>query len=400
MPTMPPGQSSSPSITITPATLRWARYMLGANGEFIARGQQQARKHEPIVIGLAGNARDSVTVTYTSSAARIAAAELLGYAHQLGARGPVPDHLMTTLLEPDERTATGTTWHLSPGLTLHYTAPCHARLTAEATEWPLTAALATRWAQALLAVAAELDHAHAIATQAVLADRAGRTPPQTIRAWLDSITAELTVEQAEFADRLRDVLADEASITHGQALHAALDLAHPDLPTSLADLRLLSRDTITHRDAADVIEQLASLYALPISLWTAASGYIRAELDGGMLTEREWQRVGRTREMGVFDAMVDNEQANNGAAIDVRLALYQAGVLCRECGTRITGEIADTLGRCDQCRPTDAHTALTQVLAAGCCGEYTDHVRSSSGACMDCGLPLPENYHLLPGPRS
>lgn len=396
-----PGTGSPPiAVAIQPAPLGWARYVLGDDGAFIARGEHRARESEPIIIGLAGIAGDPIPVTYTSTTARTAAAELLGYAHQLELVEPMPEHILTTLLEPDERTTTSTTWHLAPGLTLRYTTPFRATLTTEITEWNLTAALATRWARALLAMATELDHAHALAAQAVLAERGRRTPPQNIRAWLDNIATELTVGQANFVDRLRDVLADEESIARGEASFAALDVAHPDLPTSLADVRLLSRETITHLDAAEVIEQLADHYALPIYLWTAETGYVRDEIGGGMLTEHEWLRVGRTAEMGAFSAIVENEQDNNGAALDVRLALYQAGVLCRECGARISGEIVVTLGRCDECRTPDFTDALAEALDAGCPGapdvdNADSHFLSSSGLCAACGLPLSKDYHLV-----
>lgn len=391
--------SESIAVMIKPKPLEWARYVVADDREFVERDVYWARDGEPIAIGLDGIPGDPVPVTYDSTTARTAAAHLLGYAHQFDLDEPMPEHILTTLLEPDKRPTTGTTWNLGNGLALRYTAPFGASLTTKITEWTLTVGLATRWARALLTLAAELDHAHAIAAQAVLAERTTRTPTENIRAWLDGIAADLTVEQSEFVDRLRDVLADEESIARDEALFAALDVAHPDLPTSLADLRLLSRETVTHLDAAEVIEQLADRYALPIYLWTAASRYLRGEIGGGMLTEQEWLRVGRTVAMRAFGSFVENEQ-DNGPAVDVRLALYQAGVLCRECDARITGESVTTLGRCDKCRPTDSNDALREALAAGCPGapnaeNYTSHFLSSSGLCAHCGLPLPEDYHLV-----
>lgn len=388
------------AVAIEPTPLRWARYAIGDNGEFTERGVCWARDGEHAVIELAGLPDARVTVTYDSATARTAAARLLGYVHQLDLDEPLPEHLLTSLLAPDTRTATGTTWDLGDGLALRYTVPFGASLTTEADEWTLTAELATRWARALLTVAAELDHAHAVAAQAILADRTGKTPTENIRAWLTNLHHELTADQKRLAERVRDVLADEESIARGETLFAALDLAQPDLPTSLADLRLLSRETVTHEDAAEVIGQLADRYALPIYLWTAASWYVRDEIGGGTLTEQEWLRVGRTVEMGHFSSMIENEQGNKGAALDVRLALYQAGVLCRECDARITGEIATTLGRCDECRPADPDDAMAEALAAGCPGapnveNFVSHFLSSSGPCTHCGLPLPEYYHLV-----
>jgi hypothetical protein len=383
------------SVAIEPNSLRWARYAIGNDGEFIERGVRWAREGEHAVIELAGPPDASATVTYTSTTARTAAARLLGYVHQLGRDEPLPEHVLTYLLAPDTRTATGTTWHLDDGLALRYIPPFGASLTAETAEWTLIAELATHWARALLTLAAELDHAHAVATRAVLAERTGKTPTENIWAWLTDLHPELTADQKQFAEQVRGVLADEERIARGETVAAALDVAHPDLPTSLADLRLLSCETVTHEDAAQVIRQLADRYALPIYVWTAASWYIRDAIGGGTLTEQEWLRVGRTVEMCEFGPMIENEQGNNGgASLNVRLALYQAGLLCRKCDARITGEIATTLGRCDECRPADPDEAMAEVLAAGCLDSEW-HAPSSSGLCADCGVPLPADYHLV-----
>lgn len=382
-------------VAIEPKPLGWARYTIGDDGEFAERGVRRARDGEAAIIELADPPDARVFVAYDSTTARTAAAHLLGYAHQLDLNEPMPEHILTTLLAPDTRTATGTTWNLGDGLTLHYTAPFGASLTAEAVEWTLTADLATQWAQALLTLAAELDHARAIAAQAILAQRTGRTPTQNVRAWLDELDHELTADQKRLAERVRGVLADEERVALEETLVAAFDVAHPDLPTALADVRLLSRETITHEDAAAVIEQLADRYALPIYLWTAATGYIYDLVGGGTLTEQEWRRVGRSSEMRSFALMIENEQnCDGGSALDVQLALHQAGVLCRECDTRITGEIATTLGRCDECRPADPDDAMAQALAAGC-PDGSSHVPSGSGPCGDCGVPLPEYYQLV-----
>ncbi|MEU0529177.1 hypothetical protein [Amycolatopsis tolypomycina] len=382
------------SVAIEPNALRWARYAIGNDGEFIERGVRWARDGEHAVVELAGLPDASATVTYTSTTARTAAARLLGYVHQLDHDEPLPEHVLTYLLAPDTRTATDTTWHLDDGLALRYLAPFGASLTAETAEWTLTAELAAHWARALLTLAAELDHAHAVATRAVIAERTGKTPTENIWAWLTDLHHELTADQKRLAERVRGVLADEERIARGETVTAALDVAHPDLPTSLADLRLLSRETITHEHAAQVIRLLADRYALPIYVWTAASRYIRDQIGGGTLTEQEWLQVGRTVEMGNFGPMIENEQDNNGgASLNIQLALYQAGVLCRKCDARITGEIATTLGRCDECRPADPDEAMAEVLAAGCLDSEW-HTPSSIGLCADCGVPLPADYHL------
>lgn len=171
------------------------------------------------------------------------------------------------------------------------------------------------------------------------------------------------------------------------------------------DLHDLFAGLSTHLRAAEAIEELADRYAIPVSLWTARTPFVAWELPHGVeLTEEQWRRVGRTSEMRVFAAMVDDEQANRGSHIDVRLALLQAGVLCRGrvdepdhvCQAVLTGEVARTLGRCPSCRPAD----VADALAAGCPGasdveNYAVHFPDDSGrGCERCGLPLPEDYHL------
>jgi hypothetical protein len=248
-------------VLVEPIPLPWARYVIGDGGDFTSRGNRPAAAHEPIVIALAGVPGYPEPVTYDSDTARTAAAHLLGYAHQLDPdKPPTEHHILTTLLAPDTRTATSTTWNLGHGLVLRYTAPFGATLTAETDEWILNSRLAARWARALLTLAAELDHAQAVAARAVLAQRAGTTPTENIRSWLTDLAHEMTAEQLRFVDRLRDVLADEESAARGEALFAALDIAHPAADIA-GDLRLLSRETVTHLDAADVIEQLADGYA-------------------------------------------------------------------------------------------------------------------------------------------
>lgn len=386
-------------VMIEPKLMRWARYVVGNDGAFADRGALVARDGEAAVIELAGPPNDRVRVSYDSSTARTAAARLFGYAHQLDLNEPLPAYILATLLVPDSRTATSTTWDLGDGLVLRYTAPFEASLTAEAAEWTLTAERATRWARALLTLAAELDHAHVVARHAILAHRTGTTATENIRRWVTDLAHELTGEQRRFAERLRDVLADEERIEHNDTLFAALDVAHPELPTSLADLRLLSRETLTHLHAAEVIERLAAMYNTPFYLWTAQSRYIEWEIGDIPLSESEWRRVAATDEMNAFESIIENEQDNQGAALDIRRALHQAGVICRACDKRITGEIVTTLGHCLGCRPTDPE-ALAKVLAAGCPGvedeeNYTTHSLSDDGPCRHCGLPLPPDYHLV-----
>jgi hypothetical protein len=395
--------------TIVPTPMRFARYDVLADGSLADRGSFLTQDGELAIVKLskdrvdffvdfcvdaiARERNDLGPVAYTSTTARSAAAQLLGYVHRIGYE-PQPEPIRTTLLEPDTRTASSTTWQLGSGLALHYTTPDGASLTAENTEWTLTTDLATRWARALLALAAELDHARAVWVQAILAQRTRRTPTESIRRWLDHISPDLTIPQLEFVDRLRDVLSDEESIARDETLIAALDIAHPDLPTSLADLRLFSRETITHQHAADVIGQLARYYALPMYLWTADSWYIGRQINDQPLTEQEWLRVGRTPEMNGFGEWIQDTH-NNGGGLDILDALHQAGVLCRVCDARITGEITATLGLCDDCRPDDPAQALAKALAAGCPGGTATHVLSSGGSCGQCGLPLPDDYHLV-----
>lgn len=384
------------SVTIAADALSWARYAIrSSDGEFCSRGARPAAEDELAVIAMPDVAGHGSAEYDTAGTARAVAAQLLGYAYRLQHPGqPLPATLTTTPLPPTTCTATASTWELQSGLELRYRVPFRASLLAAELESVLTAELALRWARALLAIATELDYAYAQASRALHAERSGTTATANIRGWLTRIAGELTWDQEQFAERLRDVLADEEGIAHGETLFAALDIAHPDLPTSLADLRQLSGDTITHLDAAEVIEELALRYAIPLVLWTANTRFVDWELPAGtQLTEQQWRRIGRSAEMRNFREMVENEQANNGAAIDVRRALYQAGVVCRGCDTALTGEVAETLGRCDQCRPSDLATAV----AAGCPGaEDVDdkqlHQPAGDGTCAECGLPLPSNY--------
>jgi hypothetical protein len=387
-------------LTVKPDEMRWARYRVAETGHFSELGVQFTGARDPIVIDLVDHPELCEPVAYTSATARAAASQLLGYAHRLEFDNPLPRRVRITLLESTSRTATTSTWELGGGLAVRYLAPFSSTLISDVTAWTLTAEQATRWARALLTLAAELDHAHAVAAHAIFAHRTGTTSTQNIRRWVTDRAHELTPEQRHFAKRLDNVLADEERIGHTDTLIAALDAAHPELPTSLAELGLLSRETLTHLHAADVIERLAAIYKLPFYLWTAKSRYIVWEIGGIPLSESEWRRVADTDEMYDFESTVENEQDNGGAALDIRLALQRAGVLCRVCGRRIIGEIVTTLGRCLACRPADPG-ALAKVLAAGCPGVEDDeendstHFLSDDRSCGKCGLPLPLDYHLV-----
>jgi hypothetical protein len=385
------------SVTVTPQPMTWARYEISGDGEFIPHGDRPAGPREIAIIAAAlnpANTTDGRTPSRyrDAAAARAAAASLLGYAHQFGTTESLPESFSTTPLAPTARTATTTRWDLGTGLALRYAVPFTATLTATPAQWELTADLATRWAQALLALAIELDHAHALAAGAVVAERTATTTTDIIGLWLNSLRHDLSPRQAQLVAHLRRLLTAQKRDEPLATLCAALDRAHPDLPGSLTDLRLMSGDTLTHRDAAAVIAHLADLYALPIAFWTADSPYLQAEITGDPLTEREWQRLGNSTEMGNFEPMIDNEQANGTTAIDVQLALHQAGILCRDCDNRISGEIAVTLGRCPSCRPDDP----TEAVNAGCLGDNGLHTPGGpDNACHDCGVPLPANYFLV-----
>jgi hypothetical protein len=264
------------------------------------------------------------------------------------------------------------------GLVLRYRVPFDATLTAATPEWTLTDRLAVRWAQALLSLAAELDHAHAQATRAVIADRVGATASNHIRGWLAEIADELTAEQRQFADRLGEVLTEADTADRDATLLAGIDLDHDhdhdhDLPVVLAELPLSAQarsGQVGHREVADVIERLADRYALPVYVWTADDWRVRDVLDDTPLTEQQWQRVARSAELAAFGQRVREQQGGLEPLVDLWVAMLQAGVACRDCGDRIDGEVADTL--------------------AATVGHLMDWDRPE--VCVVCAMPLPESY--------
>lgn len=379
------------AVTVELQPLPWACYTVGDGGEFAARGERPAAENETCVIAVAGVPGAHVPITYDRAAARTAAAQLLGYAHRHEHPATsVPATITTTLLSPTERTATTTTWDLGDGFVLCYRVPFDVTLAADVSRWWLTPNLATRWARALLAVAAELDSAYAHATHAIRAQRTGTTTARNVLDWLRGLAHELTAEQQRLAGRVRKVLYDEDSIARGDVLFDALDIAHPDLPMPLSDLWLVSAETIGHREVAEVITQLAHRYAIPHYLWTADNGFIRDE--GVDLTESQWRRVARSVELREFAQVLDHRQSNGSGAVDVKVALYEAGVLCRACDEILDDrDVATTWGHCDECRP-DTLADLARTACPADDGEASRHALGSAGQCRPCNVPLPADY--------
>lgn len=380
-------------IELQPKPLPLARYVLSPNGHFLPC-ENLPPPNQHTHVELADPADPRLPVNYDSDTARDAAAHLLGYAHAFSTRKPLPASISTPLLEPDTRTISTSTWNLIPGLALSYRAPFGSVLESDIDEWTLTPGLATRWARALLTLAAELDHASAVAAHAVLADRAGTRSTDKIRGWLHRMTEDAVTDEDWFFDALRDALDEEDSVVSDGTLTAALDLANPDLSTSLTDLRLLSREPLTHRDAATVIKRLATRYGLPLYLWTDENWYLATHIGEPPLTEQEWLRFSRTAELDNFPLLIEQLQ-RDGTGLDFRLALVQAGLLCRQCGGRVTGDIADTFGHCTDCLPSDRDAALAVALERGCPVQPFDEGISSHDGnpgepCSVCGLPLPE----------
>ena len=388
-------------VAIAPGSMTWARYVVDEHGNFVARCDRPAADAELAVIGLTGVPGAYLPAGYASAAAaRRAAAQLLGYVYRLNSAEPLPTTIHVPLLAPTGRTATTTTWELDSGLVLRHRVPFDATLTAATPEWTLTDRLAVRWAQALLSLAAELDHAHAQATRAVIADRVGATASNHIRGWLAEVADELTAEQARFADRLGEVLTEADTADRDVTLLAGIDLDHDhDLPVVLAELPLSAQarsGQVGHREVAEVIERLADRYALPVYVWTADDWRVRDVLDDAPLTEQQWQRVARSAELAAFGQRVREQQGGLEPLVDLWVAMLQAGVACRDCGDRIDGEVADTLGRCDACRPADPAEAAEQpcpgsppTLAAAV-GHLMDWGRPE--VCVVCAMPLPESY--------
>jgi len=406
MTTTTPGTARQTTVRVPSHCLAWGSYGLYAGGHFLWRGDLPAGT-APSVIALVENPALRDPVDYDAAGARLAAGFLLGYAHQrLHPGTPVPQTITTTPLPPTRRTATSTIWPLGWGLVLRHDVPFGARLdTGDTDKWPLTAMLATTWARALLGLTAELEHGQALAARAMQAERTGRTTTGKLWTFLDRVRGQLTVDQTELADRMREVLAEHDSTDLVDLAACAIDVANPDLPTSVAEARLLDRHTVGHLGAAAVIDELADRYAIPISYLTAKSVYVWRDLPPGVsLTEEQWLRLGRTDEMGSYSSFIENELDNNRDALDTRLALYQAGLMCRGeadnsglvCDELLTEDIAVTLGRCVRHRPP----TIALALEAGCPGapdvreNFVSHFPTSHGACDRCGLPLPDDYRL------
>ncbi|MFE5567028.1 hypothetical protein ACFQ68_18730 [Amycolatopsis japonica] len=384
--------SESRSVEIRPAPLGHARYVLAPNGLLLRRGELPPFNHHPYA-ELTGAADVHLPVTYDCHTARDTAAQLLGYSRQFYTQESLPDSMSVVLLDPTNRSTSSTTWLLVPGLTLTYHAPFTASLDADIDTWVLTPALATRWARALLALAAELDHATAVAAHAVLASRSGASPTDNIRVWAQRLAHDERNNDVSIVQALLDILDEEDEAILAGTRLSALDIANPDLPTALTALHLDSEQILTHLDAADTIRDLANRYGIPLFMWTEKHWWLARHLSVGELTEQEWRRFTSSAEVQDFPLHVEQRQTD-GCGIDFELALKQAGLSCRKCSIRIRGEIDETYGHCEYCLPSDRTAALTKALERGCLAEpFERGIGSHSGApgtaCEVCGLPLP-----------
>ncbi|MFD0205867.1 MULTISPECIES: hypothetical protein [Saccharothrix] len=152
-----------------------------------------------------------------------------------------------------------------------------------------------------------------------------------------------------------------------------------DLPPGLMD----AYGTVTALDYRDGGPQVTVL------LHSGLTITLRPE--GIELTERRWRLLGRARSLRL-DGVVGGGPDSHGSAVDVRRALYEAGLLCRNCGAPVAGEVAETLGRCDDCRPTDSD-GIAALITSGCPGAHDvrnddTHDADEHGTCVDCHLPL------------
>ncbi|MFC9249907.1 hypothetical protein [Amycolatopsis thailandensis] len=371
-----------------------AHHALAPNGLLLRRDNLSQKDQHPR-IDLVRTKDFSLPVTYDSHTARDTATQLLGYARQFYTQSPLPRTLSVDLLDPTSHNATTSTWSLGPGLDLCYHAPFDATLDTEHDTWELTPALATRWGRALLTLAVVLDHARAVATHAVLADRCGARTIDNLRDWTNK-----KIEDGDNHDHFPILcefdraLREEDVFDRLHTLIAVVDIANPDLPTTLTALRLNAAETLTHLDAAKAIGHIADRYGIPLFMWTEEHWWIaRNHLSVGELTEAEWRRFTSTPEVQDFPLHVEQRQLD-GHGIDFELALQQAGLSCRECSRRIHGEITETYGHCAACLPADRTAALTEALERGCPAEpFNRGVASHSGtpgeSCLVCGLPLP-----------
>ncbi|WP_215544997.1 hypothetical protein [Amycolatopsis sp. CA-230715] len=338
---------------------------------------------------------DRPHVAYTATTAHTAATELLDYAHRLDHGGPLPDNIVFDVVDPDIRTATTTTWDLGDGLTLRYTAPLTATLTADYSPVTLTASLATLWARALMTVALELDEAHAVALRAIVGQRIGRAPARAIRSHLDNLAAEHPGGGNDLATQIRAVLDEDDRVARRVELLTAIDLDHPDLPAPVTNLATLPRSGATHEDAARVIAELADRYALPHYVWSASNRFITDELGDIALTEHQWERFARSTAIRDFAAWMEDTQ-ESGPVLDIRAGLEQAGILCRTCGAALTEDVRTTVGFREQHRPRDPDEALAMALNTRCPGSDSPwHDANSAGECGVCGLPITPVYALF-----
>lgn len=382
------------------------------NARYVLRPQDTRYRTRSVLVAVASNPHARMgtpvepimvvegTPELTADLARTVAAQLLGHVHtqsridhrDLVACGPVT----VTLPEPSITDADVTEWDLGDGVRLRHLPPFGALVECrDGREFTMTPNRGLRWVGALLALAVELDHAHAVAARAVREDRTGRTVSEDLRDWLDWKSCDFSDKQHALAADIVDLL-DELDDMQLDETHV-LGLTDPvgALASPLARAWRPGPRT-GHRDVARIITELADRHRIPIVCWTA-DGVLR-DLPGGAndLTEEQWYRIGGSDEM-VSWAFTLRRQRDTARPVDVRLALVQAGVVCRfdELGADVVvagvscselvldGPPEETWGLCAAHRPSDPTVVVTATCPAS---PYVEHTPVAGGVCSYCRI--------------
>lgn len=151
---------------------------------------------------------------------------------------------------------------------------------------------------------------------------------------------------------------------------------------------------LSDRRAYAVLHHLATGRGWQYAFWDASD--IEDELIGHedwpltrRLTDAEWAAVRATPAWGQIGDLAGQRIADSDIVGDV---VRQAGLVCVDCGTLISGPLTATWGRCDTCR-TGRPLADMQDEA---CPAASESWHAWDGAsCTGCGMPSPEHVACL-----
>ncbi|WP_434740739.1 hypothetical protein [Micromonospora sp. SH-82] len=149
---------------------------------------------------------------------------------------------------------------------------------------------------------------------------------------------------------------------------------------------------LTEPDARHLVSVLARSYQWtgPLFGRTEVEAYLHAQLDDPdslppqALDAVTWRRIQDTT---AWKNLAATARRSIAAADVLGQALRQAGLLCRQCDTPITGPPTATWGLCPVCLNT---TPLGDLQCAPCPGgDGTSHHRWATTTCADCHMPNP-----------